>query len=152
MNATIAKIPLRRRIKKFLRNTGDRLCRHACCENCVLSWEERGPEDCDAGCLLYRDLYEGSPGCYLPVWVKKLVKARIEHKRDKAEAAMYEGMAEWYERSEKMDMAMATALAETFPELDLSAPDDRPFRLRSRYEDLLREQGLAEDDKNVEKR
>ena len=50
-----------------------------------------------------------------------------------------EGMIEWFERSDKMDLAMADALNEIFPELKLEMPDDRPYLLRSKYEDLIAE-------------
>ena len=131
-----------RRLSCALRKTGDRLCSHARCDECPLGWEERGMEDCDAGCLLYGDLYEGSAGCYLPLPVKNLIAGFIRRRNDRQMEKAYEGMGEWFARSEALDQAMLQAIREQFPDMD---PDlEQAFSLRVRYEDICEEKGLTE--------
>lgn len=125
-----------------LRRAGDCICKAHChCEDCPLSWEERGYEDCDAGCLLYEDLYEGSPGCYLPLFVKKLIKRHIERKRDHYEAKQWDGMVEWFQQEEKMQNAMRDAIHDYF--YWTKVPEDAHIVLRQNYMENCMERGIA---------
>ena len=56
-------------------------CWYECdCENCPLSWEERGYDDCDCGCYMAevgKDYPRTLLICMLPNWVKKIL---LRHK------------------------------------------------------------------------
>ena len=62
-------------------------CWYECdCENCPLSWEDRGPEDVECGCYLaeYGEEYPKSLLiCMLPRWIKKILLRRAEKRQEK---------------------------------------------------------------------
>lgn len=92
------------------------------CENCPLAWEDKGYEgDCDCGCLVYGDLYEGSkPICHLPQFVKTFMAKQRERKNQKKMGQQYNDMLEWYaERDQKIN-AMTNAIKEALKEHDLT--------------------------------
>lgn len=64
-------------------------CWYECdCEHCPLSWEVRGYDDVDAGCIM-AEYGEGYPKtdliCKLPRWIKKIL---LKHKK-KSEEQIY---------------------------------------------------------------
>ncbi len=90
-----------------------KLFKACACEDCPLSWEDRSCEgECsDCGCLVYKDLYEGSkPICRLPMRLKRTIAGAKQRKIDKAMAHRYDGVIEWYEEQQKKEWAMMSAV------------------------------------------
>lgn len=148
------------RFKKFLKRLSPNTPEHHSCEYCPLSWEERGCEgDCDCGCYIYKeDLYDGQKlFCKLPLFVKYKISRHIKKKIEKQQAHQYDGITEWYEKRQKMEQAMRTAIKEALLydhydgelficnesngklyKLDTeSILREAPLRLIDRYEELL---------------
>lgn len=78
------------------------------CENCILGWENRGLEDCDAGCYYYPDLWWNGLICYMPNFIKKILLNR----RIKQEEKSWEGYAEFCQEQERKADAMREAIEE----------------------------------------
>ena len=95
----------------FLSRTKEKL-RHDC-EHCPCSWEDWSCEgDSDCGCLLYRDMDARHAGCLLPDFVLGAYARWKRARLDEQEAAAYEGLAEWYEKSQLKDSLFRQALYE----------------------------------------
>ena len=76
------------------------------CENCILGWEDRGFEDCDAGCHYYPDLWWNGLICYMPNFIKKI----LLNKRIKQEEKSWEGYTEYIQEQGRKADAMREAI------------------------------------------
>lgn len=80
------------------------------CENCILGWEQRGPEDCDAGCYYYPDLWWHGLMCYMPNFIKRIILNRRIRQQEKS----WEGFAEFCMEQDRKADAMREAIEEVF--------------------------------------
>lgn len=78
------------------------------CENCILGWEERGLEDCDAGCHYYPDLFWNGLMCYMPYFIKKILLNRRIRQMEKS----WEGYAEFCQEQDRKADSMREAIEE----------------------------------------
>lgn len=83
------------------------------CEDCPLSWEDRGLEDCDCGCYIYDDLYDGQRLiCKLPSVIKGKIRKHEQRKIDKAWERQTRGMVEYYMEQDRKERAFKRAIEE----------------------------------------
>lgn len=82
-------------MKKFFKNyiRGDYHC-----DTCPYCWEERGYEDCDAGCYIFGDLRDT---CRLLPPFRHIIGYFRKKKALYYYAHEYDGFGEWYEQEEK---------------------------------------------------
>lgn len=122
------------------------------CENCILGWEERGPEDVDAGCYYYPDLWWNGLMCYMPNFIKRMLLNRRMRQQEKS----WEGYAEFCREQDRKADAMREAIEEVllkdgnmicYTGLDgkIYPYDDfyiyqRGYALMSKYEELLKKE------------
>lgn len=78
------------------------------CENCILGWEQRGPEDCDAGCYYYPDLWWHGLMCYMPNFIKRIILNRRIRQQEKS----WEDFAEFCMEQDRKADAMREAIEE----------------------------------------
>lgn len=121
------------------------------CENCILGWENRDPEDCDAGCYYYPDLWWNGLMCYMPNFIKRMILNRRIRQQEKS----WEGYAEFCMEQDRKADAMREAIEEvllkdgnmlcyTGHDGNKYPYDDfyiyqRGYELMSKYEELLEE-------------
>lgn len=83
------------------------------CEDCPLSWEERGLEDCDCGCYIYGDLYDGGKlVCHFPESIKRFMAKRAQARMDKQQAHQWDGLFDYYAEQDRKDRAFKQAIEE----------------------------------------
>lgn len=84
------------------------------CENCPLSWEDRGYEgECnDCGCAVYGDFYGYKLICHFPNFIKRIIRKIKDRKEQKLLAHQYDGIGEWYEKEQRKDAAFRKAIEE----------------------------------------
>ena len=82
------------------------------CENCILGWEERGYDDCDAGCYYYPDLWTNGIVCHMPYFIKKILLNRRIRQQEKSWEGSWEGYAEFIKEKNRKDDAMREAIKE----------------------------------------
>lgn len=131
------------------------------CENCPLSWEDRGYEgECyDCGCCVYKGFYGYKLICHLPDFIKNMIRKSIDKKTDKEIAHQYDEIEEWFEEEQRKDSAFRQAIEECIfknrygEELILCREDSDGKRYkvdiseeyslaRMRYEEILERKGV----------
>lgn len=106
------------------------------CDHCPYSWEERGCEDCDAGCYIKGELYDTCR--LLPPFraiIGKLRKNKYEYFREHE----YDGCGEDYEKTLGCENKITELILSSLVDYDLIYPGAKGYNIIADKERVFRE-------------